>query len=51
MIICISCREKAKNAFFYDPYHSLVELCPNCARNGQMFPNGSKRNQKTDVKL
>jgi hypothetical protein len=21
-------------------------LCPNCARQGQIFPNGSKRNQK-----
>jgi len=25
-----------------------IELCPNCARQGQMFPNGSKRNQKYD---
>jgi hypothetical protein len=24
----------------------LKILCPNCARQGQMFPNNSKRNQK-----
>ena len=31
----------------------LVEtkLCPNCARQGQIFPNISKRNQKYDEKL
>jgi hypothetical protein len=23
-----------------------IGLCPNCARQGQIFPNGSKRNQK-----
>jgi hypothetical protein len=28
-----------------------IELCPNCARQGQIFPNGSKRNQKLVEKL
>jgi hypothetical protein len=27
------------------------ELCPNCARQGQIFPNSSKRNQKLAEKL
>jgi len=26
-------------------------LCPNCARQGQIFPNGSKRNQKLVEKV
>ena len=32
---------------------SLIEyrLCPNCARQGQIFPNGSKRNQKPVEKV
>ena len=28
-----------------------TKLCPNCARQGQIFPNSSKRNQKYDEKL
>jgi hypothetical protein len=28
-----------------------MKLCPNCARQGQIFPNGSKRNQKSVKKL
>ena len=27
-----------------------MRLCPNCARQGQTFPNVSKRNQKYDEK-
>jgi hypothetical protein len=26
-------------------------LCPNCARQGQIFPNSSKRNQKLVEKV
>jgi hypothetical protein len=28
-----------------------VKLCPNCAREGQIFPNVSKRNQKLVEKV
>jgi hypothetical protein len=28
-----------------------TKLCPNCARQGQMFPNISKRNQKLVEKV
>jgi hypothetical protein len=28
-----------------------TKLCPNCARQGQIFPNISKRNQKLVEKL
>jgi hypothetical protein len=28
-----------------------AKLCPNCARQGQIFPNGSKRNQKLVEKV
>jgi len=28
-----------------------TKLCPKCARQGQIFPNGSKRNQKNDEKI
>ena len=28
-----------------------MRLCPNCARQGQIFPNGSKRNQKLVEKV
>jgi len=28
-----------------------TKLCPNCARQGQIFPNGSKRNQKLVEKV
>jgi hypothetical protein len=31
--------------------HIRVGLCPNCARQGQIFPNSSKRNQKQAEKL
>ena len=28
-----------------------TKLCPNCARQGQIFPNSSKRNQKLVEKV
>jgi len=28
-----------------------TKLCPNCARQGQIFPNSSKRNQKLGEKV
>jgi hypothetical protein len=28
-----------------------TKLCPNCARQGQIFPNGSKQNPKYGEKL
>ena len=28
-----------------------TRLCPNCARQGQIFPNSSKRNQKLVEKV
>jgi len=28
-----------------------TKLCPNCACQGQIFPNGSKRNQKLVEKV
>ena len=31
--------------------YKCKELCPNCARQGQIFPNSSKRNQKLVEKL
>ena len=45
MIICISQR-KMGVVHFFDPFYVAVGLCPNCARQGQIFPNISKRNQK-----
>ncbi len=35
-------KKKEKIPFLHYPYHSLVELCPNCARQGQIFPNSFK---------
>jgi hypothetical protein len=51
MILCKLKVKREKCILSYDPYYSLVELCPNCARQGQMFPNNSKRNQKLVEKV
>jgi len=50
MILGKSQRTKRRNNF-YCPFHVFIELCPNCARQGQIFPNGSKRNQKKVKKI
>jgi hypothetical protein len=36
---------------FFEPTNVVVGLCPNCARQGQIFPNSSKRNQKLVEKV
>ena len=47
--------EKLKNTGQLPVYRlrldPLIGLCPNCARQGQTFPNSSKRNQKYDEKF
>jgi hypothetical protein len=38
--------KKNRKMHFFEPIIAVVELCPNCARQGQIFPNISKRIQK-----
>jgi hypothetical protein len=35
---------------FLEPISAVIGQCPNCARQDQIFPNISKRNQKYDEK-
>jgi hypothetical protein len=51
MIICIDRENKAGKCISFDPSYVLVGLCPNCARQGQIFPNSSKRDQKLVEKV
>ena len=43
--------KEKKEMHFYDLIYVLVGLCPNCARQDQIFPYISKRNQKLVEKV
>jgi hypothetical protein len=48
MMILITKRRPKKNI---SPFFTETSLCPKCARQGQIFPNISKRNQKLIEKV
>jgi len=43
--------KKKEGRCFFAPFFALIGMCPNCARQGQIFPNISKRNQKLVEKV
>ena len=40
-------KKNEKNMLLVRPNPPVLGLCPNCVRQGQIFPNSSKRNQKS----
>jgi hypothetical protein len=44
-------KKKGEKCTFFEPIYIVAGLCPNCARQGQIFPNGSKQNQKLVEKV
>jgi hypothetical protein len=44
-------KKKREKCTFFDPIYVVVGLCPNCARQGQSFPNISKRNLQSVEKV